>query len=63
MPTKSDDPLKRVTLNLYKADCLAMERYYGRGWTEQVRQLVHQHITIATAHLKTRRTLGELADD
>ncbi len=41
MPAKSDDPLQKVTLNLYEADVLALEAFYGRGWSEQVRQVVH----------------------
>lgn len=60
MPVRSDEPLQRVTLNLYSADCKSMQAYYGHGWTEQIRQLVHQHITVASAHHKTRLTLGDL---
>lgn len=60
MPVKSDDPLRRVTLNLYEADCEAMKAYYGHGWTEQVRQMVHHHMTTITSHHKVRQTLGDL---
>ncbi len=60
MPAKSDDPLQKVTLNLYAADVLALEAYYGRGWSEQVRQVVHHHITTATNFHKLRKTLGDL---
>ncbi len=60
MPVRSDDPLRKVTLNLYDADVLALESYYGHGWSEQVRQVVHQHVTTTTGFHKLRRTLGDL---
>ena len=60
MPAKSDDPLRKITLNLYEADVLALEAYYGHGWSEAVRQVVHQHITTATSFHKLRKTLGDL---
>lgn len=44
MPNRSDDPLRKVTLNLYEADCQWLERTYGRGWTERVRQHIHNFI-------------------
>lgn len=44
MPAPSDSPLRRINLNLYEADALGMERRYGRGWTEQVRNLVRKHM-------------------
>jgi len=71
MPTKSDDPLRRVTLNLYEADCLWLEQNYGRGWTERVRQHIHAEVTerqmrnapdpIAT--MNRLMTLGDLDDE
>lgn len=44
MPKESDLPLRKVTLNLFQSDVAEMERIYGRGWTEQVRELVNIHI-------------------
>jgi len=44
MPIHPDNPLRKITLNLYEADCDEMKRRYGRGWSEQVRQLVHRHL-------------------
>lgn len=44
MPVRSDDPLRRVTLNLYDADCQWLEKTYGRGWTERVRQHIHSEV-------------------
>lgn len=40
MPNKSDEPLRKVTLNLFEEDCKVMAQRYGRGWTERVRDLV-----------------------
>jgi len=60
VPAKSDDPLQTVTLNLYEADVLALEAYYGRGWSEQVRQVVHAHTSTITGFHKLRQTLGDL---
>ena len=42
MPVRSDKPLRRVNINLYEEDCKFMEKEHGRGWTQRVRQLLHQ---------------------
>lgn len=77
-PVRSDDPLRRVTLNLYESDCTWFERTYGRGWTERIRQHIHGEVQKRQDHYsqlsetqlheasnnKTfRRTLGDLSDD
>jgi hypothetical protein len=63
MPVRSDEPLRKVTLNLYETDCEWMEKNYGHGWTERLRQLlnfeVHKHKHPVDYHL-VRRTLGDL---
>ena len=41
---KSDEPIRKVTLNLYVRDIADMERLYGRGWTEVVRNLVRARL-------------------
>lgn len=56
----SDRPLRKVTLNLYDEDVLAAESYYGRGWTEELRKLWHEHMRNATGFHKLRKTLGDL---
>ena len=43
---KSSIPIRKVTLNLYIEDVIDLERLYGRGWTEVVRNLVRKHIAI-----------------
>ena len=58
MPARSDDPLRRVTLNLYEADCKRMEAIHGQGWTTIIRQIVHNFIT--EANKATGLTLGDL---
>lgn len=64
MPVKSDDPLRKVTLNLYEADCQWFEKEYGHGWTERLRQHLHNEVLsrrskqVFGAH--ARRTLGDL---
>ncbi len=65
MPVKSDDPLRKVTLNLYEADCQWMECEYGRGWTERLRQHLHAlvHDRKHTPNTKPTLTLGDLAND
>ena len=60
MPAKSDEPLQKVTLNLYEADVASLEAYYGHGWSEQVRQVVSAHVRTITGYHKLRKTLGDL---
>lgn len=60
MPAKSDEPLRKVTLNLYEEDCAALAIALGHGWSEQVRQWVHQHTQQITGFHKLRKTLGDL---
>lgn len=67
MPRPADEPLRRVTLNLFEADCQWLEKEYGPGWTTRIRQHIHSLVTdrqdllreVATYH-KLRRTLGDL---
>lgn len=59
MPVRSDEPLRKVTLNLYEADCQWLEQNYGRGWTERVRQHIHNEVQQRRSPVM-RRTLGDL---
>lgn len=71
MPVRSDEPLRKCTLNLYEADCQWLEQNYGHGWTERVRQHIHNEVHARKAVQPalsyntplTRRTLGDLSDD
>lgn len=60
MPIIPGDPLRKTTLNLFEADVLVLEAYYGHGWSEQVRNWVHQHTQQISGYHKLRRTLGDL---
>lgn len=44
MPKHADEPLRKVTLNLYEEDCEVLNHTYGWGWSEVVRKLVRQHV-------------------
>jgi len=44
MPAPADEPLTRCNLNLFTADKEWLEKRFGRGWTEAVRNLVRKHI-------------------
>jgi len=58
MPKQPEAPLRKVTLNLFEADCAALEKHYGWGWSETVRTLVQGHA--ATLKPTPRRTIGDL---
>lgn len=73
MPLRSDDPLRKITLNLYEADCVWLEQTYGRGWTERIRQHIQHTVRerqradkiTSQRPLDTppRHTLGDLTDE
>ena len=64
MPARSDDPLRRVTLNLYESDCTWFEHTYGHGWTERVRQHIHNEVHKRQSEARKRKLfLGDLSDD
>lgn len=60
MPPRSGDPLTKTTLNLFEADIATLRSYYGHGWSEQIRELVHQHVNTITGYHKLRKTLGDM---
>lgn len=70
MPVRSDEPLRKVTLNLYETDCQWFEQNYGRGWTERVRQELHNDVVTRQTYKRgvtygrhAKRTLGDLSHD
>lgn len=63
MPVRPDAPLRKVTLNLYEADCAKLESFIGYGWTERVRLVVHEYCEGSFDLARPVRTLGDLADD
>lgn len=44
MPKHADEPLRKVTLNLYEEDCVYLEHSIGWGWSEYVRTWVHKQV-------------------
>lgn len=62
MPIRADAPLRKCTLNLYAEDVAWMEKNYGDGWTERVRQHIHNEVQERRRYSKVR-TLGDLSDE
>lgn len=59
-PVRSDDPLVKVTLNLYTADHLLLQSRYGHGWSAVVRAAVHEYLTrTATIDSMVAKRLSE----
>ena len=61
-PARSDEPLRKITLNLYEADCIFLEHHVGRGWSEHVRTLVHAYAHGLQETTYQKLTLGDLAE-
>lgn len=57
MPAESDEPLRKVTLNLFAADVEWFERQFGHGWTGKIREVVRAHKNMIKA-----RTFNEMMD-
>lgn len=62
MSAHADLPLRKVTLNLYSADCDYLSTHLGHGWTEQVRTLVHAYVHGLNDTTYQKLTLGDLAE-
>ncbi len=65
MPIRADDPLRKITFNIYEEDYQWLIKNYGQGWTERLRQHIHnegiKRENSATVLPKShRRTLGDL---
>lgn len=69
MPIRSDEPLRKVTLNLYESDCQWFEKEYGHGWTERLRQHVHKEVVVrqqmptTSQYTMRRRTIGDISHE
>jgi hypothetical protein len=61
-PARSDEPLRKCTLNLYEADCAFLEQHLGRGWSEHVRTLVHAYARSLQETTYQKLTVGDLAE-
>ena len=58
MPAKSLDPLKKVTVDLYKKDVEYLQANC-ENFSEELRNMLRNHVTILRA-AKHRMTLGDL---
>lgn len=58
MPKRPNEPLRKITINIFDSDARALETIYGWGWSEQIRNLIREHIK---AH-RPRRTIGDLIE-
>ena len=56
MPNTSGEPLRKITLNLYHSDVIALKARYGQGYTEQIRLLVRKNVN---EHKQHRRTIED----
>lgn len=61
----ADRPLRKVTLNLYEEDCAWLEQEIGHGWSEWVRDVVHDRSTALLPRDQRiiPRKLGDLDDN
>lgn len=60
MPPRATEQLRKVTLNLFEADCADMERIHGHGWSEVVRALVRGHLL---RRKRIRDAIDQFAED
>lgn len=63
MPQRSDDSLRKVTLNLYETDCVWLEKHLGHGWSERVREQIRMYVAKQNNYTLVRRKIGDLAND
>jgi hypothetical protein len=43
---KADEPLSKLTLNLFAQDVVRLKVRYGRGWQEEVRRIIREHLGV-----------------
>ncbi len=63
MAPRSPEKLRKVTLNLFEADCTALERQHGFGWSEVVRALVRADLLWKQRIRGTIDTIQELRQE
>lgn len=42
MPQRADEPLEKITLNLFASDVLWLREVIGYGWSDSVRKVVRE---------------------
>lgn len=60
MPKPSEEPLTKVTLNLFTSDVLAFKRRYGHGYTEQIRLILRENVK---AHSRVKEEIDLITED
>jgi hypothetical protein len=60
----SDRPLRKVTINLYEEDIAYLQYILQWGYSDHVRDLVHNHVNDMKSRLATTRArrIGDLTD-
>jgi hypothetical protein len=46
----AEEPLQKVTLNLFHKDYLEFQAIYGQGWSKEIRRLVRRHLRERRQH-------------
>ena len=50
MPKHPGPPLRKITMNIFESDALKAEALYGFGWTERLREIIHEHLNRNMKH-------------
>lgn len=46
MVNQADEPLKKVTLNLFESDVKFLQEFYGQGFSSEIRLVIRQRVEI-----------------
>jgi len=60
MPKIAGPPLAKVTLNLFEEDVSWLHKHGGQGWSENIRNLVHEWIVERRSNKAWAKLLGGL---
>lgn len=59
MPTPTlEEPITKITLNLFTTDYKELKKVYGAGWSTRVREVVRNHLRIRRG-IAQIKTIGE----
>jgi hypothetical protein len=59
MPVLQQEPLTKVTLNLFTADLATLKSVVGPGYTAKVREIVHVWCRVTRSHQEARKKLWQ----
>lgn len=60
MPKPSEEPLTKITLNVFTSDVIAFKRRYGVGYTEQIRLLLRENVK---AYQRAKKEIDYIVED